>query len=280
MSASVACNGQNALLHSANQIEFDLTIIPLASFRQADMVKNMASDVYLYRKDRRWQKFSKIDEIVLTGVQAVYQGVTGSNSSDQLTIASNRLFNGDAVYFQVITGGSALAVNVTYYVINKSGNTFQLASTVGGSALNLGSDITAGTLVQTQPDMNVWSSEYRDLFGNTTNLFAGLGTNSAGGAPFASATPFSAAAAVIPSSFTGGSLTATTIGSYPGGLSVRGTSDLSTAISDEISHTDLRQSVIKKTHWRFRQANSATPTYLYATWADGDQISNEPPETV
>lgn len=157
-------------------------------------------DVFLYRKDRRWQKFSKIDEIVLTG--------------------------------------------------------------------------------DSEPDMNVWSSEYRDIFGNTTDLFAGLGTNSAGGAPFASSTTFSASAAVIPSSFTGGSLTSATVGTYAGGLSVRGTSDLSTAISDEISHTDLRQSVLKKTHWRFRQANSATPTYLYATWADGDQISNNPPETL
>lgn len=160
----------------------------------------MATDIYLYRKDRRWQKFSKIDEIVLTG--------------------------------------------------------------------------------DSEPDMNVWSSEYRDIFGNTTNLFAGLGTNSAGGSPFASSTTFSAAAAVIPSSFTGGSLTSATIGTYAGGLSVRGTSDLSTAISDEISHTDLRQSVLKKTHWRFQQANGATPTYLYATWADGDQISNNPPETI
>ena len=79
----------------------------------------MSSDLFLYRKDRRWQKFSKIDEVILTGAQTVYQSVTGSNSSDELTIASNRLFNGDAVYFQAITGGSGLAVNVTYYVINK-----------------------------------------------------------------------------------------------------------------------------------------------------------------
>jgi hypothetical protein len=256
-----------------------ITIIPLAPLRQADMVKNMGTDIYLYRKDRRWQKFSKIDEIVLTGVQAVYQGVTGSNSSDELTIASNRLFNGDAVYFQAITGGSALSVNVTYYVINKSGNNFQLASTVGGSALNLGSDITAGTLVQTQPDMNVWSSEYRDIFGNTTDLFTQLGIDTPTGVPYVGLSTFSAAAAAVPSSFAGGGVVVT--GSVnAGGLSVLGTTDLSVSISDEISHTDLRQSIIKKTHWRFRQANSATPTYLYATWADGDQISNEPPETV
>jgi hypothetical protein len=246
------------------------------------MVKNMGTDIYLYRKDRRWQKFSKIDEIILTGAQAVYQSVTGSNSSDQLTIASNRLFNGDAVYFQAITGGSALAVNVTYYVINKSGNNFQLASTVGGSALNLGSDITAGTLVQTQPDVNIWSGEYRDIFDNTTSLHAGFGINSATGVPVGGLTPFNAAAALIPSSFTGGNFLDSTGGLFfsGAGLAVRGTTDLSVSISDEISHTNLRQSVLKKTHWRFRQANSATPTYLYATWADGDQISNEPPETV
>lgn len=155
-------------------------------------------DVFLYRKDRRWQKFSKIDEIVLTG--------------------------------------------------------------------------------DSEPDLSVWSSEYRDIFGNTTNLFAGLGINSPTGVPYVGSSTFSASAAVIPSSFIGGAVSNSL--NFTGGLAVVGESDLSTAISDEISHTNLRQSVLKKTHWRFRQANSATPTYLYATWADGDQISNNPPETI
>lgn len=252
----------------------------------------MGTDIYLYRKDRRWQKFSKIDEIILTGVQAVYQGVTGSNSSDQLTIASNRLFNGDAVYFQVITGGSALAVNVTYYVINKSGNNFQLASTVGGSALNLGSDITAGTLVQTQPEMNVWSSEYRDLFDVETSLYSAPGSltvTSTGPGSISINTVVAEKlqykAALIPTE----PLTQETVnGSYTQNVGITSTLTQTSVVptgatsttSDEVSHTPLRQSILKRTHWRFRQANSATPTYLYATWADGDQISNEPPETV
>jgi hypothetical protein len=258
------------------------------------MVKNM-QDVYLYRKDRRWQKFSKIDEIILTGVQAVYQGVTGSNSSDQLTIASNRLFNGDAVYFQAITGGSALAVNVTYYVINKSGNFFQLASTVGGSALNLGSDITAGTLVQTQPEMNIWSSEYRDLFDVDTALYSAPGSLTVTQpAPFSgqvltinsvNSEKLQFKATLIPTepltqqTVSGTYSQSSSSRSYGTNVSVVPTGVTSTT-SDEVSHANLRQSVLKKTHWRFRQANSATPTYLYATWADGDQISNEPPETV
>jgi hypothetical protein len=254
----------------------------------------MSSDLFLYRKDRRWQKFSKIDEVILTGAQTVYQGVTGSNSSDELTIASNRLFNGDAVYFQAITGGSALAVNVTYYVINKSANIFQLASTVGGSALNLGSDITAGTLVQTQPEMNIWSSEYRDLFDTSTSLFSAPGSLTVTYPPEGGITKTITSVNSEKLEFKAGlipvdPLTQQTVsGTYSStiGLETFGTrvsvipTSVTSTTSDEVSHTNLRQSVLKKTHWRFRQANSATPTYLYATWADGDQISNEPPETV
>lgn len=254
----------------------------------------MATDIYLYRKDRRWQKFSKIDEVILTGAQTVYQSVTGSNSSDELTIASNRLFNGDAVYFQAITGGSGLAVNVTYYVINKSGNNFQLATTIGGSALNLGSDITAGTLVQTQPELNVWSSEYRDLFDVDTSLFSAPGSltvtlpsNPGDDTVVTSVTSekLQFKAGLIPTEpltqQTVSGIYSSTIGSrsYGTNTSVVPTGVTSTT-SDEVSHANLRQSILKRTHWRFRQANSATPTYLYATWADGDQISNNPPETL
>jgi hypothetical protein len=179
------------------------------------MVKNMASDVYLFRKDRRWQKFSKIDEIVLTG--------------------------------------------------------------------------------DSEPEMNIWSSEYRDLFDTSTSLYSAPGSLTV----------------TVPPPFSGGSTVITTVNSekleFKAGLipvdpltvqTVSGTYSQSSSLqnfgtnvsvipttitsttSDEVSHEDLRQSVLKKTHWRFRQANSATPTYLYATWADGDQISNEPPETV
>jgi hypothetical protein len=179
------------------------------------MVKNMGTDIYLYRKDRRWQKFSKIDEIVLTG--------------------------------------------------------------------------------DSTPDMNIWSSEYRDLFDTSTSLYSAPGslTVSSGdplrGIPQIITTVNSEKldfkAGLIPVD----PLTVQTISGtfsesvasqkYGTNVSIVPSSVTSTT-SDEVSHHDLRQSVLKKTHWRFRQANSATPTYLYATWADGDQISNEPPETV
>lgn len=229
----------------------------------------MASDIFLYRKDRRWQKFSKIDEIVLTGAQTVYSSVTGVNSTDVLTIANNTLSNGDAVYFTSLTG-SSLTVNTTYYVVNKSGNTFQLASVVGGSALNLNSDITAGTLVQTQPDMNVWSGEYRDIFDYSAQMTAYTSGNvSAGGLT-------SGGASIAPTGVSLANPSVAVLSSIPVGVNI---ASLTVNVSDEVNHTPLRQTIIKKTHWRFRQANGVTPTYLYATWADGDQISNSPPET-
>lgn len=229
----------------------------------------MASDIFLYRKDRRWQKFSKIDEIVLTGAQTVYSSVTGVNSTDVLTIANNTLSNGDAVYFTSLTG-SSLTVNTTYYVVNKSGNTFQLASVVGGSALNLNSDITAGTLVQTQPDMNVWSGEYRDIFDYSAQMTAYTSGNvSAGGLT-------SGGTSITPTGVSLANPSQGVVSSIPVLLNM---SSLTVNVSDEVNHTPLRQTIIKKTHWRFRQANGVTPTYLYATWADGDQISNSPPET-
>lgn len=171
-------------------------------------------DVFLYRKDRRWQKFSKIDEIVLTG--------------------------------------------------------------------------------DSEPDMNVWSSEYRDLFDVDTSLFSAPGsltvTPPAQGGSITTVTSVTSEklqfkAGLIPTEPLSQQTVSGTYGStatsrtYGTNTSVVPTGVTSTT-SDEVSHADLRQSVLKKTHWRFRQANSATPTYLYATWADGDQISNNPPETL
>ena len=169
----------------------------------------MSSDLFLYRKDRRWQKFSKIDEIVLTG--------------------------------------------------------------------------------DSTPDLSVWSSEYRDLFDVDTQLFSAPGSLTVTTSPLVTTSVTSEKlqfkAGLIPteplSQQTVSGTYSQTVGSqsYNTNTSVVPAGVTSTT-SDEVSHADLRQSVLKKTHWRFRQANSATPTYLYATWADGDQISNNPPETL
>lgn len=240
----------------------------------------MATDIYLYRKDRRWQKASKVIEVTMTGNQTAYASITGVASTNIVTVTGATLADGQILTLSAKTGGSGVSLGVGYYIINASGAAGQLSLTPGGSVVALSTNITAGAGIVSQPELSVWSSEYRDIFGNTTDLFAGLGTNSAGGAPFASSTTFSAAAAVIPSSFTGGSLTSATVGTYAGGLSVRGTSDLSTAISDEISHYPLRQNLLNKSFWKFDRGGSVSPRYLYAEYLQGDQILDNPPETL
>lgn len=54
--------------------------------------------------------------------------------------------NGDKVVFTELTGGSGLTVGTEYFVISSSlGNkTFKVSTTLGGSAVNFTSDITAG----------------------------------------------------------------------------------------------------------------------------------------
>jgi hypothetical protein len=61
-------------------------------------------------------------------------------STDIFTSATHGMANGDPVQF--ITGQSptGLTANTTYYVVATATNTFQLAATVGGSAVNVTAD--------------------------------------------------------------------------------------------------------------------------------------------
>ena len=217
----------------------------------------------------------------MTSNQTAYASITGVASTNIVTVTGATLADGQILTLSAKTGGSGLSLGVGYYIINASGATGQLSLTPGGSVVALSTNITAGAGIVSQPELSVWSSEYRDIFGNTTNLFAGLGidTELPSGVPLVGASTFSASVAVIPSSFTGGGLTTSVLGGE-GGLSVRGTSDLSTSTSDEIAHEPLRQNFLKKSFWKFDRGASAAPRYLYAEYMQGDQILDNPPETV
>jgi hypothetical protein len=242
------------------------------------MVKNMGTDIYLYRKDRRWQKASKVIEVTMTSNQTAYASVTGVASTNIVTVTGATLADGQILTLSAKTGGSGVSLGVGYYIINASGAAGQLSLTPGGSVVALGTNITAGSGIVSQPELSVWSSEYRDIFGNTTDLFASVGVDSPSGIPYVGENAFNAAAAVIPSTFIGGG-TASNL-TPNGGLAVNGTSDLSVAISDEINHHPLRQNFLKKSFWKFDRGASSIPRYLYAEYMQGDQILDNPPETV
>lgn len=76
---------------------------------------------------------------------------TSADSDDIVdTGSAHGFFAGDQVQFLTKTGGTNVVVGKTYYVIATSlaAQTFKISETPGGSAVNFGSDITAGTVAK------------------------------------------------------------------------------------------------------------------------------------
>lgn len=74
------------------------------------------------------------------------KSVTAVDSTDTFTSTAHGLADTTEVVFLSKTGGSNLSVGTVYYVRDSATDTFKLAATSGGTALDLGSDISAGVL--------------------------------------------------------------------------------------------------------------------------------------
>jgi len=231
--------------------------------------------LYLYRKDRRWQKVSNVIEVTMTGNQTAYASITGASATDIVTVTGATLVDGQILTLTAKTGGSGVSVGVGYYIINASGATAELSLTPGGSVVALGTDISAGAGIISQPELRVWSSEYRDVFNNTNTIYADPGAT----LPLTNAS-FNVDAALIPGSLAYAELadpTVPSIGEITGGL---GAASVTSSVSDDINHYPLRQTLLNKSFWKFDRGSDAAPRYLYAEYMLGDQILDNPPETV
>jgi hypothetical protein len=231
-----------------------------------------SSTLFLSRKNGRFFRYDDVSAVSLTGSTTAYAGVTGVDSTDVVTFAGATLSDGLQITFTQLTGGSNVTTNRVYFARDSSGATCKLAETLGGTAVNLGSNITSGYAIIQRDEIRVWSSEFRDIFTNTTTLWPETGVTPGFTAPGS----FVGAAAVIPSVFTGGGGSTTTL---TGGLAVEGEADLRASVSDEINHQPLRQTFLARTHWIFTIENG-TPASLAAEWQTGDVIAPYPPNTV
>jgi len=63
--------------------------------------------------------------------------VTFTDAGDTVNLNTHGLSNGDEVSFSVITTTTGIVINTIYFVVGATANTFQVASTLGGSALPL-----------------------------------------------------------------------------------------------------------------------------------------------
>lgn len=70
----------------------------------------------------------------------------GAASTDTLTSTGHGYSNGDLVIFTALGGGTGLVVGDPYFVIATAANTFQVAKTVGGTAVDITVDYTSGTV--------------------------------------------------------------------------------------------------------------------------------------
>jgi len=222
------------------------------------------SDVYLIRKTNgTFAKFSGASAVSLTGQVTAYGSITGSASGNTVTIPGSSLLVGTGVTFTTLTGGSGLTTGVKYYVVNVSGTDYKLATSQGGTFIDITTNITAGTLLIQTDELMVWSTEFRDVFTATGTTYKLSNEWTSVTIPTMSGTLMSGVTAT-----TGGG-----IGFDTGNV----TGDLVNTNSDEVAHAALRQTFLSRTHWKFTMSSGPSP--LYATWADGDIIANNPPNT-
>ena len=85
--------------------------------------------------------------LIVSDVVRTFTGVTGDAAADTITITGSGFGSGQRVRFTSLTGGSGLNTTTNYFVVNPSGDTFQVSTTLGGSPSLFTTNITAGTLI-------------------------------------------------------------------------------------------------------------------------------------
>lgn len=231
----------------------------------------MATDLFLIRKNQTFAKYSQVEGISLTSSTTyATSGITGNATTNFLTGTIAAPAAGSLVYFSALTGGTGLSTNQMYYVLSPSGNDFKLTETPGGSEVNFSSNVTAATMtVLADDEIKVWSSEYRDMFATQGSVDGGVQST------FPIASQFS---------FPGiGAGTASTDVAYVSGIASGADATFTPTVSvmsDEAAHAPLRQTLLKRTHWKFDMGATITPRYLYASWQDGDTIANNAPDSL
>ena len=86
---------------------------------------------------RRFNYYEARDAYDSTGTT---YAVTFQDSGDTVTRTAHGLLNGQVISFSAITTTTGISVNVPYYVVNKTTNTFQVSLTYDGTALALTSN--------------------------------------------------------------------------------------------------------------------------------------------
>jgi hypothetical protein len=222
----------------------------------------MASNIYLIRKNGnpRSVQYTQVENVYLSGMRTAHAAVSGDAGTGVVTITGSTIADGMQIIFTSLTGGSGVSTGVAYFAVNSSGATCQLATTEGGSAIALGTNITAGSVIVVAQQMRVWSSEFRDIFTPDGIKYGELGLITSNSLKTMTAATVSAL-------------------TYTPGSPPQTSGPLATSDSDEIGHHPLRQTFVNRSFWVFDLGSSHQPRYLYAEYQPGDVIANNAPSS-
>jgi hypothetical protein len=93
-------------------------------------------------------------------------GATGQATGDTITKTAHNLNNGNQVVFTTLTGGTGLSLATVYYVVNATTNTFKVAATYAGSAIDITVDYSAVSYtLQPSPQSDGWYTLLAHLTG-------------------------------------------------------------------------------------------------------------------
>lgn len=120
-----------------------------------DPVINYITNGRAYNSTEGWSTYAESD------------AVTFQDTGDTVTLNSHGLSNGTLISFTSITSTTGISINTAYYVVNATTNTFQVATSVGGSALPLTTN-GSGTLVRSIPKLGTGGSPSVTFTRNTT----------------------------------------------------------------------------------------------------------------
>jgi surface protein len=112
------------------------------------------------------------------------RAVTFTDAGDLVNLASHGLSNGDEVSFATRVTTTGIVTNRIYYVVNAASNTFQVAATLGGSALTLTTNGTGTLRYRTQvvsinPNVSIVVSRPMTTSASNTLTFRQLRTGTA-----------------------------------------------------------------------------------------------------
>ncbi len=233
--------------------------------------------LYLIRSSNlTYAKQESVVDVFLSGAPTAYTSVTGVASTDTLTITGATLADGMAITLTSLTGGAGFTTGVGYYAVSSSGATCKLATTPGGAAINFTTDITAGSAIVQAAPMQVWSTEFRDIFDSTISAKAAPDS-----AVYTPGDPFNGQTTTFNGALVPTSVDIKKFAEDTGPVSQYGlfVETASTSGSDDILHLPLRQTLLNRSFWIFDRGASATPRYLPAEYQEGDIIATSPPNT-